>query len=289
MTGYSRTEGTTSLGEVKVEVRSLNHRFLDLNLRLPRELSPLEMKVRELVRKRISRGKVDLTVRLDRTSSKSPPLTIEVDWGLLQAYIRLLRDVKDRFGLEGEVSLEHILIPRELISFRELEVEEGVWQELEPLLVDALQRLLQSRLQEGKALLEDMTKRLSRLRELVARVQARAPLVVEEYRKRLRDRLRTLLQGQGLDEGRFEQEVTYFAERSDITEEVVRLKTHVEAFEKRLQGHGPAGRALEFLLQEIYREANTVGAKAHDLEIVQATLAIKEEVEKLREQVQNVE
>ncbi len=289
MTGYGRAEGTTSIGAVKVEVRSLNHRFLDLTVRLPRELTPLEMKIREVVRERVSRGKVDLSLRVERLPEGAPHLVLEVDWGLMGAFVQALREAKGRFGLTGEVSLDHIVASRELISFREAEVEEGIWEELQPIVSQALSELIASRQREGEALLVDMKGRLRRLRELVEKVATRAPKVVDHYRERLRERLERLLKGAELDEGRFEQEVALFAERSDITEEVVRLRSHIEGFEGRLEGGGPVGRALEFLLQEMNREANTIGSKANDLEIVQGVLAIKEEVEKLREQVQNVE
>lgn len=288
MTGYGRASGRTSLGEVKVEVRSLNHRFLEINIRAPKELSALEMEIRGLIRSKIQRGKVDLTLRVERAVEGPPLMRLEVNWGLIETYLGALEAIKERYGLEGRPNLEHILWAKELISFREVEVEEGVWEELRPVVLEALVALVESRQREGERIQEDLEVRLERLKQYVQQIEERAPRVVEEYRRRLSERLKQLLPGE-LDQGRFEQEVAYFAEKSDITEEVVRLHSHLEEFRRRLREEGPVGRALDFLLQEMNRETNTLGSKANDLEIVQRVLAIKEEIEKLREQVQNVE
>ncbi len=288
MTGYGRASGETSLGEVRVEVRSLNHRFLDLNIRAPKELSALEMEMRDLIRSKVYRGKVDLTLRIEGTSEGPPRMRLEVDWGLIESYLGALEAIKERYGLEGRPNLEHILWARELLSFREVEVQKEVWEELRPVVLEALEALLESRRREGQKIQEDLEARLERVRQYLGEIEERAPRVVEEYRRRLSERLKQLLPGE-FEQGRFEQEVVYFAERSDITEEVVRLRSHLEEFRRRLQGEGPVGRALDFLLQEMNRETNTIGSKANDLEIVQRVLAIKEEIEKLREQVQNVE
>ena len=288
MTGYGRASGETSLGEVRVEVRSLNHRFLDLNIRAPKELSALEMEMRDLIRSKVYRGKVGLTLRIEGTSEGPPRMRLEVDWGLIETYLGALEAIKERYGLEGRPNLEHILWARELLSFREVEVQKEVWEELRPVVLEALEALLESRRREGQRNQGGLEARLEWVGRYLGEVAEGAPRVVEEYRRRLSERLKQLLPGE-FEQGRFEQEVVYFAERSDITEEVVRLRSHLEEFRRRLQGEGPVGRALDFLLQEMNRETNTIGSKANDLEIVQRVLAIKEEIEKLREQVQNVE
>lgn len=270
-----------------MEVRSLNHRFLELNLKLPRVLLPFDLKVRELVRGYVSRGKVDLTVRLDRTDQRIPA-KVGVDWELVSAYVDILKEAKARFGLQGEPSLDH-LVRSGLLSLEEGEVEEGVWEELEPVVRQALVELVESREREGQRILEDMEARLGEMERVLGEIEAEAPKVPEAYRNKLQERLRAMLDGLEPDRERLEQEVAYLAERADITEEIVRLKSHIQAFRGKLSQGSPVGRSLDFLLQEMNREANTMASKSPDLSIVQGALRIKEEVEKLREQVQNVE
>ncbi len=287
MTGYGRAEGRTSLGTIRVEIRSLNHRFLELNVRLPRQFSPFELRVREMVRRYIARGKVDLTLRLDRTDQKLP-LSLGVDWDLAASYVAILREAKARFGLSGEPSLDH-LVRSGFISLEEMEVEEGVWEEMEPIVRRALEELLESRLREGEAICRDMRGRLEILGDTIRQMESMAQRVPEAYRERLLNRIRRLTEGVELDRERLEQEVAYMADKADITEELVRLKSHIQAFRDQLQKEEPVGRALEFLLQEMHREANTIASKSPDLAIVQGAIRVKEEVEKLREQAQNVE
>ena len=287
MTGYGRAEGRTSLGTIRVEIRSLNHRFLELNVRLPRQFSPFELRVREMVRRYIARGKVDLTLRLDRTDQKLP-LSLGVDWDLAASYVAILREAKARFGLSGEPSLDH-LVRSGFISLEEMEVEEGVWEEMEPIVRRALEELLESRLREGEAICRDMRGRLEILGDTIRQMESMAQRGPEAYRERLLNRIRRLTEGVELDRERLEQEVAYMADKADITEELVRLKSHIQAFRDQLQKEEPVGRALEFLLQEMHREANTIASKSPDLAIVQGAIRVKEEVEKLREQAQNVE
>ncbi|RLA85554.1 MAG: YicC family protein [Deltaproteobacteria bacterium] len=287
MTGYGKAEGKTSLGTIRVEIRSLNHRFLELNVRLPRQFSPFELRVREMVREYIARGKVDLTLRLDRTDQRLP-LSLGVDWDLAASYVAILREAKARFDLSGEPSLDH-LIRLGFISLEEMEVEEGVWEEMEPILRRALKELLGSRLREGEAICRDMVGRLEILDDTIRQMESMAQRIPEAYRERLLNRIRRLTEGVELDRERLEQEVAYMADKADITEELVRLKSHIQAFRDQLQKEEPVGRALEFLLQEMNREANTIASKSPDLAIVQGAIRVKEEVEKLREQAQNVE
>lgn len=287
MTGYGRAEGLTSIGNIKVEVRSLNHRFLEVNLRLPRIFFPFELKVRDLVREHCSRGKVDLTLRLDRTDKKLP-VRIGVDWGMLNSYVALLWEAKAKLQLEGEPSLDH-LVHSGLLAIEEEEVEEGIWEEIANVVRLALRELVESREKEGQRILEDILRRIEEMEKVLEVIEAEAPKVPETYRKKLWERVKALLQGVEVDRERLEQEVVYLAERADITEEVVRLKSHIEAFKERLSQGSPVGRSLEFLLQEINREANTIASKSPNLSIIQGALRIKEVAEKLREQVQNVE
>ncbi len=288
MTGYGEASRGTPFGKIRVQIRSLNHRFLDLVLRLPPGFMALEPRFREVIKGCIRRGRVDLYLKIERNEGASP-LRARVDWGLARSYLEGMRELKERFDLKGEVDLPLLLSFREVLSPEEEELgEEELWREILPVLEEALRRLDESRRREGEALREDFLERLKAIGGHLQRIEERAPLVVEEYRRRLSSKAKELLDGE-LDEGRLAQEVALFASRADITEEVVRIRSHLEQFRERLGEGGPVGKALDFLIQEMVREANTIASKSSDLPITRHVLAIKEEVEKLREQVQNIE
>ncbi len=288
MTGYGEASRDTPFGKIRVQIRSLNHRFLDLVLRLPPGFMALEPRFREVLKGWIRRGRVDLYLKIER-NERASPLRARVDWELARSYLERLKELKERFDLGGEVDLPLLLSFREILSHEEEEpVEEELWEETLPVLEEALRRLDESRRREGEALREDLLGRLELIGEHVQGIEERAPFVVEEYRRRLSSKVKELLEEE-LDEGRLAQEVALFASRADITEEVVRIRSHLEQFQRRLKEGGPVGKALDFLIQEMVREANTIASKSSDLPITRHVLAIKEEVEKLREQVQNIE
>ena len=288
MTGYGEASRGTPFGKIRVQIRSLNHRFLDLVLRLPPGFMALEPRFREVLKRQIRRGRVDLYLKIERNEGASP-LRARVDWELARSYLERLKELKERFDLGGEVDLPLLLSFREILSPEEEEpAEEELWKETLPVLEEALRRLDESRRREGEALREDLLGRLELIGEHVQGIEERAPFVVEEYRRRLSSKVKELLEEE-LDEGRLAQEVALFASRADITEEVVRIRSHLEQFRERLGEGGLVGKALDFLIQEMVREANTIASKANDLPITRHVLAIKEEVEKLREQVQNIE
>jgi uncharacterized protein (TIGR00255 family) len=290
MTGYGLAEKDLPVGRVAVEVRSLNHKYLDISLRLPRSLFTFEPKVRDLVKNGVSRGRVDLTMRIDPSASAPPRYRLEADMDLAEEYIRLLDSIKEKFGLKGEVTLDHIAAVREIIPFLERKEDAEVyWQEIASATEQALRVLDDTRRKEGEALEADLKGRLQEVRRLLGEIKDRAPVVVDAYRERLRGRVRALLEGSDFDERRFHQEVAYFAERSDVSEEVVRMESHLRQFELKLMEEGPAGRGLDFILQEMNREANTLGAKAVDDDIAHKVIELKGELEKMREQAQNIE
>ncbi|OGP53423.1 MAG: YicC family protein [Deltaproteobacteria bacterium RBG_13_52_11] len=290
MTGYGVAERNLPLGKVAVEVRSLNHKYLDISLRLPRGFFTLEPKVRDLVKKGVSRGQVDLTMRIDPSASTVPRYRLEADTSLAEEYIRLLDSIKEKFGLKGEVTLDHIAGVREIIPFLERKEDTEVYgEEIASVTEEALRALNDSRRKEGEVLEADLVGRLEQARRLMEEIKDRTPLVVDAYRERLRERVRALLEGSDFDERRFHQEVAYFAERSDVSEEVIRMESHLRQFESKLKEEGPAGRGLDFILQEMNREVNTIGAKATDAEIAHKVIELKGELEKMREQAQNIE
>jgi uncharacterized protein (TIGR00255 family) len=278
------------LGRVAIEVRSLNHKYLDISLKLPRGFSILEPQVREMVKKAVSRGRVDLVMRIDSSASVLPRYRLEADMRLAEEYIRVLDEVKERFSLKGEVNLDHIAAVREIVPFFEVKEDtELYWREISSVMEQALRALEDSRRKEGDVLEADLQGRLQEVHGLLGQIKEKAPVVVIAYRERLRERVRLLLEGSDFDERRFQQEVAYFAERSDVSEEIVRMESHLHQFTSKLAEEGPAGRGLDFILQEMNREVNTIGAKATDVDISQRVIALKGELERMREQVQNIE
>jgi uncharacterized protein (TIGR00255 family) len=290
MTGYGVAEQELPLGKVAVEMRSLNHKYLDISLRLPRGFFTLEPKIRDIVKKGVSRGRVDLTMRIDPSASSVPRYRLEADTRLAEEYIHLLDSIKEKFGLKGEVTLDHIAAVREIVPFLEVKEDtELYWDEIASVTEKALQALDASRRKEGEALEADLVGRLEQSRRLMEEIKGKTPLVVDAYRERLRERVQALLEGSDFDERRFHQEVAYFAERSDVSEEVIRMESHLRQFESKLAEEGPAGRGLDFILQEMNREVNTIGAKATDIDIAHRVIELKGELERMREQVQNIE
>lgn len=290
MTGYGVAERDLPLGKVVVEARSLNHKYLDISLKLPRGFSTFEPKVRDLVKKRVSRGRVDLTMRIDPSVSTVPRYRLEADTSLAEEYIHLLDTLREKFGLKGEVTLDHLAGVREIVPFLEQKEDTEVyWDEIASVTDQALGALDESKTKEGEVLQGDLMGRVAEARRLMEEIKERAPLVVDAYRERLRERVRALLEGSDFDERRFHQEVAYFAERSDVAEEVTRMESHLRQFESKLVEEGPAGRGLDFILQEMNREANTIGAKATDADIAHKVIELKGELERMREQAQNIE
>lgn len=290
MTGYGVAERDLPLGKVVVEVRSVNHRYLDISLRLPRGLFTLEPTVRDLVKKWISRGRVELIMRIDPSTSTVPRYRLEADTNLAVEYIHLLDTLKETLGLKGELTIDHIAGVREIVPFLEAKEDTELYGEgIASITEQALGTLDESRRKEGEALEADLMGRLEAARKLTEEIKGKAPSVVDAYRERLRERVRALLEGSDFDERRFHQEVAYFAERSDVSEEVIRMESHLRQFESKLKEQGPTGRGLDFILQEMNRESNTIGAKATDIDIAHKVIELKGELERMREQVQNIE
>ncbi len=288
MTGYGSAEGLSSLGAISTEARSVNHRFCDVNLKLSRRLNPLENRIKELIRTRFSRGRFDMVVRLD--SSERNTYRLEPDLQMARQYLDALRALKTELRLKGEISLDMIAQAKDIIvPVEDGEEVETHWEEIRPVIEQALDALAAMRRQEGEGLALDLRKRLRAVRTLADGIMARAPSVTEDYRRRLGERLEKVLKGTDVEPIRFNQEVAFFAEKSDISEETVRMTSHLAQLDKTMKSSGPMGRKLEFLVQEIHREANTISSKANDETISHAVVGIKGELEKIREQIQNLE
>ncbi len=289
MTGFGAAAADTAWGRLSVEMRSLNHRFSEVQVRLPRELAPLEERVRTAVQRRIQRGRVEVAIARDGAQPRSR--AVRADQTLAREYLAAAADLARELNLRGEVTLGQVLAFPDVIRLEEArEDAEMIWVDLETIVTGALEGLVGMRAEEGARLAADARGRLDRIEGLLGAVRDRSRLVVVDYAARLRQRLNELLGDVAVDEDRLAAELALFAERSDITEEMTRLGSHLATTRQTLgEPGGAVGRKLEFLLQEMGRETNTIGAKANDLEISRAVITIKSELESLREQVQNIE
>lgn len=288
MTGFGRGESTGGGRAFTVEVQSVNHRFLEVRCRLPKRLGGLEPRIQQAIQQRFARGHFEAVVLDKDLDGRSR--TLKVDVPLALQYVDALRTLQQTLGLPGEVTLEMLTGQRDLMAVEESpESLEESWEAVQPALTGALDALAEMRRREGAALVEALEKHLDEVEATLAGIVERAPDLTRAQRDRLRERVADLLDGRQLDPGRLEQEVALLAERGDVAEECDRLQSHLAQFRTTLKQSGPQGRRLDFLLQEMNREANTIGSKANDVEIAHAVIVMKDEIERLREQVQNVE
>jgi len=290
MTGFARAEASDAKVVVAVEARSVNHRHLEIAVRLPRVLAGFEMDARRLVQSRLERGRVDISVQLSPITGASLQ-QVRVDQALARAWLSEARRLGNDLALEAEVDLTWILERPGVARLEEAETAEAslAWPTLEQALSATLDGLVARRTAEGEVLAAELRGLHADLGATVAQIAERAPAAVARRTERLRERIRALLGDATLDESRIATEVAVWAERTDITEELVRLRAHLEQFVLTLDKGGPVGRLFDFLIQELNREVNTVGAKADDLDLSQAVITAKGVLERMREQVQNLE
>lgn len=288
MTGYGRGDWAEGGKRIEVEAKSSNHRFLEIVLHLPRRLDPLEVQVRNQVRQRLSRGRVEISVQIDDASGGEPKL--ELNLAAACDYYRALKSLQEHLGIAGEVRLETLVAFRDLFIRKETPVDlDREWAVLQGVVQKALDHLEEMRRQEGRALRQDLLGRLALIEEMGLEIEKRNGEALPAYRDRLAQRLQALSEGIPVDPARLAQEVAILAERSDITEELVRLRSHLNQFREMLDQAEPVGRKLDFLIQEMNRETNTIGSKSMDAGIGQTVVRVKSELEKIREQLQNIE
>jgi len=290
MTGYGRAESVFAGKKLVVEIKSLNHKNLESSMRLPAFLGSLEINIRKKVGERISRGRVEVNVRIDSDPGAHGGDRLEANIPLISSYYALLTSLKETFNLAGEITLDTLARLKGGIYASETEIDpEEIWSTIEAALDDSIDSLVQMKEDEGRLLCEDFTARLDTVTTCIETLKARVPEVVKNYQERLSARIRELADGMECDESRLIQEVAIMAEKSDITEEVVRLASHMKQFGEMLGSDEAIGRKMDFLLQEMHREINTIGSKSNDLAISGTVIEIKTELAKLREQVQNIE
>jgi uncharacterized protein (TIGR00255 family) len=271
-----------------VEIRSVNHRFFEFSSRLPRGLATLENRIRERVQARISRGKVHVSVSFD--GNAAPASTLRLNEAAAERYLQIFQEMKARFALRGEPEIASFITLPEVLTREEAELtEEAGWALLAPPLEAALADFDAMRAREGETLAVDLRNRIRGIREVSERIETRGPDLVGRVRDRLAERLAQITKDVEYNRFRLEAEITLLADRTDVTEECVRLRSHLTQCEESFAGPEAAGRRLNFLMQELNREANTIGSKCQDLEITRDVLFVKEEIERIREQVQNIE
>ncbi|MCI0336743.1 MAG: YicC family protein [Acidobacteria bacterium] len=286
MTGYGKGAASSEKFTVTVDMRSVNNRNLDIHWRAPQDLAPLEISLKKQIQAAISRGRVDVTINLVQTADT----VYELNRPLIRGYLEALRTIRDEFGLSGEADLAAITrLPNILIAPMTNTLGEAVVQGVETALTQALAALVAMRAVEGYELQKELLSRVERIQGHLGVIETNSDGLVEAYREKLRKRISELLDKNLVDETRLAQEIAYLAERSDITEEIARLKSHLTQLRELLAGDGEIGKKLDFLLQEANREANTILSKSAELSICDAAIEIKTEVERLREQAQNVE
>jgi uncharacterized protein (TIGR00255 family) len=290
MTGYGRGEHEDGGMQFSVEVRSVNHRYCDISVKLPRTMTYLETRLKQLAMKYISRGKADVFVTYNEYGVDST--VIRVDEKLADAYFQAFSQLKNRYGFSDNITLTGFSVIPGIMKADKIEADEdAMWEILKAASTEAFEQLKSMREKEGDKLVNDIRDKISGIKGYVAVIEQRAPSVVVEYKARLVSRIKELLEQQdtALDENRIAAEVAMFADRSSVDEEIVRLKSHISQIEKSLALSEPIGRKLDFIVQELNRESNTIGSKSNDLEINRQVVELKSEIEKIREQVQNIE
>ncbi|AIS52597.1 TIGR00255 family protein [Thermoanaerobacter kivui] len=286
MTGYGRGEIKEKGYYITVEIKSLNHRFLDINCRMNKLLSGLEEKVREFVSKQIVRGRIELNIGFEVYERSIN--VIEIDESLLSEYLRVFTDVKSKFELEGFIKVSDLVYLPEVVKIKSSNLDlEEIWELLKLPLEEAINNLIDMRSREGIKLYNDVLHRLEKIERIVKDIEVLSAVMVEDYRKKLEQRIKEL--GVDADPNRIAMEIAIITDRSCIAEEITRLKSHISQFKDSLDEEGSVGKKLDFIVQEMNREANTIGSKSLDYRISKNVIDLKNEIEKIREQIQNIE
>lgn len=288
MTGFGRFEAITPEHKITAEMKAVNHRYLDLSIKMPKKFNYFEAGIRSLLKNYIQRGKVDIFISYeDYTEEK---LCLKYNGTLASEYMDYFVKMQRQFGIDNDVKVSMLAQMPEVLSMEQVpEDEEQIWQLLAKAVEEAARKFVDSRIQEGEQLKADLLGKLDYMESLVEFIEGRFPLVLAEYRSRLEDKVKELLENSLIDENRIVAEVTLYADKICVDEELVRLRSHMEATRKELNAGGSVGRKLDFIAQEMNREANTILSKSGDLEITDKAIALKTEIEKVREQIQNIE
>ncbi len=288
MTGYGRAEALIDGRNILVEIRSVNHRYFEFSSRVPRSYGFLESRLKNYLQGKLSRGKVDVNVSIQTVEGTTA--SVQVNQELAASYVQALRTLQEPLRLTDDLSLSTISRFSDIFTVtKETEDEETIWSDVLQAAEQASDRFVQMREAEGSKMKEDLEERLDFILRAVEKVEERSPKTVEEYRARLYRKISEVLGNTQIDEQRILTEAAIYAEKIAVAEETVRLRSHIDQFRAIMEQAGPVGRKLDFLIQEFNREANTIGSKAQDIEIARVVVDIKSEIEKIREQIQNIE
>lgn len=289
MTGYGKGEAFNELYKFKVEIKAVNHRYNDIIIKMPRHISHLEETIKKIIKEKISRGKVDVYINLEYINESA--IDVKVDIPLAKSYKNSLLELTRELEIDDNIRLNNILSISEIVRTERKELEaDQIWEVLKEALDIALDNIVAMRVTEGLELKEDILGKLLNIEDWVSVIEERSPNVVIEYKEKLRERISNLLdENLALDEERLTNEIAFFADKSSIDEELVRLGSHIKQFRAILDEDESIGRKLDFLIQEFNREINTIGSKAHDIIITKYVVELKAELEKIREQIQNIE
>ena len=288
MTGFGRYESITEAYRIPVEIKAVNHRYLDLGIKMSKKLNGFEAAMRTLLKDYIQRGKVDVFITYESYTEAN--LGLRYNSVLAGEYVEAFRKMSEQFGIPNDLTASVLARCPEVLSMeQEPEDETQMWELLKEALSKAAERFVESRRLEGEHLKADLLSKLDQVLSFVEFVETRSPGVVEEYRRRLEDKVRELLESSAIDDSRIAAEVTIFADKICVDEETVRLRSHAEGMKKELLTGGAVGRKLDFIAQEMNREANTILSKSNDREVTDHAILLKTEIEKIREQIQNIE
>lgn len=288
MTGFGRCEVMEHDRKFAVEIKSVNHRYLDVNIKMPKKFGFFESGVRTVLKEYVQRGKVDIFITYEDDTEEN--FAVKYNEAAAAAYLKYLNQMAQSFQLENDIRVSTLSRYPEVFTMEEQSVDEKeLWTILEKALRGALQQFVESRIAEGEHLKADLTDKLNEMLGYVDFIEARSPVILAEYRTRLEEKVRELFEDRQIDEGRIVTEVTIFADKICVDEETVRLRSHVEATKQTLQQGGGIGRKLDFIAQEMNREANTILSKTTDLAISDVGINLKTDIEKVREQIQNIE
>ena len=288
MTGFGRSEAVTDECKISVEIKAVNHRYLDLSIKMPKKFNYFEAAMRTLLKDYIQRGKVDVFITYEDYTEDQ--VSLKYNSTLAAEYMKNFEKMAEQFGLEDDVTVSMLSRCPEVLTMEQVpEDEEHMWAMLQEVLKGAAENFVETRLREGENLKNDLIGKLDHMLSMVDFIEERSPKILEEYRQRLGDKVRELLQNSTIDESRILTEVTVFADKICVDEETVRLRSHIEGMKKELLAGGSVGRKLDFIAQEMNRESNTILSKSNDLEISDQGILLKTEIEKVREQIQNIE
>ena len=288
MTGFGRCEKVTEEYKLSVEMKAVNHRYLDMSIKMPKKFNYFEAGIRNLLKNDIQRGKVDVFINYeDYTENK---MSLKYNASLAAEYMEYFKKMEEQFGIANDIKVSVLSRMPEVLTMEEVpDDEDSMWKILSEVVEEAADSSVESRVREGEHLKNDLLGKLDYMLEQVAFIEERSPRVVAEYRMKLEEKVHELLESASIDEGRIATEVTIFADKICVDEETVRLRSHIDHTRKELLAGGSVGRKLDFIAQEMNREANTILSKANDLEISEHAIILKTEIEKVREQIQNIE